>query len=159
VKYIGGPCISGACVIAEYADSCAVVTKASPAISARSLDVVEMAVRHHDGRGPRMRAEALGRRGLDLRRGAVKSCVDEHPAAVAGVRRADEHDVDDHQPEISEAVRDLAHVFVVDGFVRACGRAERNLLSHALSFGGHNAGLEGAFRGLAAMSGAAHALR
>ena len=36
VKYDGGPCTSGRCVATARNDSCFVVQKASPAISARS---------------------------------------------------------------------------------------------------------------------------
>ena len=74
--------------------------------------MIEMAVRHHDRRGPGVGAEALFGGRADQPCGPEDAGVDEDPAAIAGPRRADEDDVDDGEPLVGEVGRKLMRAVV-----------------------------------------------
>jgi hypothetical protein len=97
-------------------------------------DVVEMAVRHHDGGRARVFAEALAGRAGDQAGRAHHARVNQNPVPVARAGRAEKDDVDDGEALIGEVGRDFVGVVVARvisfGVVGAGGGVEWYLVFH-----------------------------
>ena len=83
-------------------------------------DMIEMAVGQHDRAWACALAEAVRSSRLDQGFRAEQTGIDEHPAAITGIRFADQNDVDDGEPAIAKVRRDLTDGIVL-GFCIGAG--------------------------------------
>jgi hypothetical protein len=91
------------------------INRRIPLISERfqATDVIEVAMRHHNGGRPGMRAESLDSCMFDRAGESRQTHIDQHPFTIPRARMPNENDVHDCKSLIGNIARDLVRGIIV----------------------------------------------